>query len=239
MNTLIESIYQTGQVEDPDRGPVTPFPTSVPYETGALLYDVVFKEGLDSTLEVGMAYGLSTLFICQAHRDKGSGTHTAIDPNQGSRFRDIGLANVRKAGLDGYLSFHEAPSFEVLPALCQAGDVYDFAFIDGRHLFDYVLVDFFYIDKLLRVGGYVVFDDLWLPQVRKVVSFAMRNRGYELMKIKGSRRSPLRRRAARAVIRFVQTPLTRDVGVKLIGENVCVLKKVSEDQRAGMSHRRF
>jgi predicted O-methyltransferase YrrM len=239
MNTVIEGIYQTGRVEDPDLGPVTPFPISVPYETGALLYDVVYKGGLNSTLEVGMAYGLSTLFICQAHRDKGSGTHTAIDPYQGSRFRAIGLANVGKAGLDGYLRFHEAPSFEVLPALCRAGEVYDFAFIDGRHLFDYVLVDFFYIDQLLRVGGYVAFDDLWLPQVRKVVSFVLRNRGYEVAKVVGSRRSPLLRRAARVVRRFVQTPLTMDVGVKLIGENVCVLKKVSEEQRVGMSHRPF
>ena len=239
MNALIERIYQTGRVEDPDRELVTPFPTSVPYETGALLYDVIFREALDSTLEVGMAYGLSTLFICQAHRDKGSGTHTAIDPGQSSRFRAIGLANVRKAGLSGHLSFHEAPSFEVLPALCQAGEVYDFAFIDGRHLFDYVLVDFFYIDKLLRVGGYVIFDDLWLPQVRKVVSFVLRNRGYEMAKLGGSRRSPLGRRAAHAVRRFLQTPLTRDVAVKLIGENVCVLKKISEDQRVGVLHRTF
>ena len=239
MNTLIECIYQTGMVEAPDGGPVTPFPASVPYETGALLYDVVFKGGLDRTLEVGMAYGLSTLFICQAHRDKGSGAHTAIDPNQSTRYRAIGLANVRKAGLDGYLSFHEAPSFEVLPALCRAGEAYDFAFIDGRHNFDYVMVDFFYVDMLLRMGGYVVFDDLWLPQVRKVVSFVMRNKGYELVKVGGSRESPLWRRAARAVRRFAQTPLTMDVGVKLIGENVCVLKKVREDKRQGLSHRPF
>jgi predicted O-methyltransferase YrrM len=239
MNTVIDSIYRTGMVEDPDLGPVTAFPVSVPYETGTLLYDVVFKEGLNSTLEVGMAYGLSTLFICQAHRDKKSGTHTAIDPFQSSRFRAIGLANVRKAGLDAYLCLHEAPSFEVLPTLCRAGEVYDFAFIDGRHLFDYVLVDFFYIDKLLRVGGYVVFDDLWLPQVRKVVSFVLRNRGYEMVKVAGSRKSPLWRRAARSVRRFAQTPLTRDIGVKLIGENVCVLKKVCEDKRAALSHRPF
>jgi predicted O-methyltransferase YrrM len=239
MNALIERIYQTGRVEAPDRGLVTPFPASIPYETGALLYELVLKEGLNRTLEVGMAYGLSTLFLCQAHRDKGSGTHTAIDPHQGSRFRAIGLANVREAGLDDHLRFHEAPSFEVLPALCRAGEVYDFAFIDGRHVFDYVLVDFFFIDKLLRVGGYVVFDDLWLPQVRKVVSFVLRNRGYQLIKLAGTRRSPLWRRAARAIRRFVQTPLTTDVAVKLIGENVCVLKKVTEDERTGSSHRPF
>jgi hypothetical protein len=117
--------------------------------------------------------------------------------------------------------------------------VYDFAFVDGRHHFDYVLVDFFYIDKLLRVGGYAVFDDLWLPQVRKVVSFVLRNRDYALVRAGGSRKSPPWRRAARAVRRFVQTPLTRDVGVKLIGENVCVLKKVGEDKRVGLSHHPF
>jgi predicted O-methyltransferase YrrM len=239
MNTLIERIYQTGVVEDPDGGSVRPFPTSVSRVTGALLYDLVSKEGLHRTLEVGMAFGLSTLFICQAHRDKGLGSHTAIDPQQGSRYRGIGLSNVRKAGLEGHLTFHEAPSFEVLPALCRAEEVYDLAFIDGRHVFDYVLVDFFYIDKLLRVGGYVVFDDLWLPQVRKVISFVLRNRGYRLIKARGNHRSPLWRRVARGMRRFLQTPLTRDIAVKLMGENVAVLQKVADDQRTGSCHRSF
>ena len=82
MNEVIERIYRTGKVEDPSRGPITPFPASIPYETGALLYSMVSREQLGRTLEVGMAYGLSTLFICQAHGDRGSGAHTAIDPYQ-------------------------------------------------------------------------------------------------------------------------------------------------------------
>jgi len=32
----------------------------------------------------------------------------------------------------------------------------DFAFIDGNHVFEYVLVDFFLIDKLLRPGGAII-----------------------------------------------------------------------------------
>lgn len=239
MNAVIERIYRIGTIEDPIHGPVSPFPVSIPFDTGALLYDVILKEQLGSTLEVGMAYGLSTLFICQAHSDRGSGAHTAIDPYQTSRYHALGLANVRQAGLEGYLTFHEAPSFEVLPALLRAEQVFDFAFIDGRHLFDYVLVDFFYIDMLLRVGGHVVFDDLWLPQVRKAVSFVLRNRGYELVRIRESTRAPLWRRAGRVVRRFAQTPLTGNVGLKLIGSNVCVLKKVSEDERRMRSHRSF
>lgn len=239
MNPVIERIYQTGRIEDPIQGSVDPFPVSIPFDTGALLYDLVLKEQLGRTLEVGMAYGLSTLFICQAHRDRGSGAHTAIDPYQTSRYHALGLANIRRAGLEGFLTLHEAPSYEALPALLRAGQAFDFAFIDGRHLFDYVLVDFFYIDLLLRVGGCVVFDDLWLPQVRKAVSFILRNRGYVMVRAGESRPAPLWRRAGRIARRFLQTPLTGDVGLKLIGRNVCVLKKAVEGERRMRSHRSF
>ena len=36
---------------------------------------------------------------------------------------------------------------------------FDFIFIDGWHTFDYTLVDMFYADRLLRIGGYLLIDD--------------------------------------------------------------------------------
>jgi len=74
---------------------------------------------------------------------------------------------------------------DALPRLCAEGERFDFVFIDGRHLFDCVLVDFFYVDRLLEVGGYVALDDLWMPAVRKVKSFILRNRSYELVPVPG------------------------------------------------------
>jgi predicted O-methyltransferase YrrM len=38
------------------------------------------------------------------------------------------------------------------------------------HTFDYVLVDFFLTDKLLRPGGIVVIDDYSLPAIYKSLS---------------------------------------------------------------------
>ena len=54
-----------------------------------------------------------------------------------------------------------------------------FAFIDGWHTFDYTFIDFFYIDRILDVGGVVVFDDTndYLA-VRKVVRYALTHRAY-------------------------------------------------------------
>jgi len=63
------------------------------------------------------------------------------------------------------------------------GTKIDFAFIDGMHTFDYTLIDFFYIDRLLNAGGVIVFDDLCIPAVNKVCRYALTNRAYSLFEI--------------------------------------------------------
>lgn len=239
MNSLLKRIYKTGYVKDSEGNLIDPFPSSVPYETGALLYDLVRRENLEKTLEVGMGYGLSTLFICQAHKDKGIGNHTAIDPYQDAHYKRIGLLNVRKAGLNSTLRFFQAPSLEVLPRLWIEGEYFDFVFVDGMHLFDYVLVDFFYVDRLLKVGGSIVFDDIWMPAIRKVVAFVLRNRSYKLVNPPSKIISPLWRRATRIGRRILQDPFTRDYKVKFIPKNVCVLKKISGDNREWDFYRSF
>ena len=116
MNQIIERIYCTGKVEDA-QGNVLRHDSSVTYETGILLYNFVRAVKPVRTLEIGMAYGLSTLFICQAHRDNGSGCHTAIDPFEEERYQTIGLLNIERAGLRDVLRFYQAPSEQVLPQL--------------------------------------------------------------------------------------------------------------------------
>ena len=85
MNSLIENIYKTGQVEDAEGHLINPFPTTTLRKISILLNDIIQKNNLQKTLEIGMAYGLSTSSICQAHHDKGSGIHTAIDPCQSNK----------------------------------------------------------------------------------------------------------------------------------------------------------
>ena len=72
-------------------------------------------------------------------------------------------------GTTAMFGVSEHPLRLALTRLCAEGERIDFAFIDGNHRFDYTLVDFFYIDKMLRLGGHVAFDDLWIASVRKVV----------------------------------------------------------------------
>ena len=232
MNSLIEDIYKTGTIKVADGQAICPFPAGIPYETGAALYQLIKKKNLDRTLEIGMAYGLSTLFICQAHKDKGKGSHIAIDPNQTKLWKSLGIQNIKKSGLDNILKFFEAFSHQSLPQLLTIGEKIDFAFIDGSHAFDYAFVDFFYTDKLLTTGGYLVFDDLHLPSIRKLVAFVLRNRAYRRVKISTARNLTFVRRAATVSGRVLKNPLEIDYsGFKFCADSICILQKIGEDEK--------
>ena len=140
MNEIIEQIYSSGVVEDADHNQYPHDTSSVFYASGTILYHLIRDHKLTKTLEVGFAYGLSTLFICQALADNGQGAHIAIDPYQDRKFRSIGLLNIERAGLSNYLQFYPQPSFQVLAELNAREASLDFAFIDGSHLFDFMVV---------------------------------------------------------------------------------------------------
>lgn len=179
MNALIDEIYATRKVRDAQDERLDAFPHAIPYDEGKAMYDLVRATGAQRTLEIGMAYGLSSLFMCQALRDNGGGHHTAMDPWQSNAWASIGVLNVERAGFNDFFRFYESTADDILPLLLRQGEQFDFVFIDGGHLFDYTLLEFFYADKMIPVGGLVMLDDLWMPSIQKVLEFVLANRNYE------------------------------------------------------------
>lgn len=241
MNPLIQQIYATRTVEDDDGNRFDIFP-AIKYSEGQALYQLIRSRKAARTLEIGMAQGLSSLFMCQAHFDDGAGIHTAVDPRQSSEWRSIGLANVRRAGLEGFFRFIEAGSDAALPDLIAAGEEFDLIFIDGKHLFDFVLVDFYFSDKLIRPGGCVVFHDYWMPAIRKALSFVLANRKYKVISPPSqSRWSPFARFTG-FFLSLVQNH--SDVfSLRLIlapsGRNYWALEKLADDERVDGHFKRF
>jgi len=173
---LLERIYATGTVEDAAGEAVEAFPEALPRAHAEALAGLVSDGGLRSTLETGMGYGISTVAIACAGPEV---RHVAIDPGQRDAFRGIGLLNASRAGVDDRVTLIEERSDVALPRLVEEGLALDLALIDGMHLFDYTLVDFFYADRMLRVGGVVVFHDTWMPAVRQAATYVLENRAYE------------------------------------------------------------
>ena len=168
---LINRLYATGRAKD-SSGREIALESVISREEGEFLYGLVkADDSVRQTLEIGCAYGLSTLHIGEALRGRAGARHVMLDPFQRQDWHGIGLAHVREAGLDFCELIEEGSEF-ALPRMAQAAPgSLDFVFIDGWHTFDHTLVDAFYALRLLRVGGYLVVDDCDMPSVAKVASY--------------------------------------------------------------------
>jgi predicted O-methyltransferase YrrM len=148
---------------------------------GELLQRMIATVKPSITLEVGMAYGVSTLFMCEALAALGSGRHIAIDPVQSTVWHGAGLAQVREAGYETLVTLHEQGSEFALPHLLGEGLEIGVALIDGWHTFDHALVDFFYVNRLLTLGGVVVIDDVAWPSLDRLVRHVLTYPAYRLL----------------------------------------------------------
>lgn len=165
------------------------FPVAVGAEEGAALRRWVEREGATCTLEVGLGYGVSTLFLCDGLRASDAGAsarHVAIDPNQRSRFGDCGLQVLAAAGVAHVVEHLPQESQLALPRLLDEGRAFDLAFVDGNHRFDGVFVDLVYLGRLLRPGGIVFLDDHQLPAVARAASFFVANLGWSVEEVSGA-----------------------------------------------------
>jgi predicted O-methyltransferase YrrM len=155
--------------------------TRVSPEEGHLLKLLCEKIGAIDTLEIGFAYGFSTIWLLDALRAKPGSSHIAIDPYQKTLWGGVGLAFVEKLKYQKNFQWIDDLSVHALSNLSRQHKQFDFIFIDGNHLFDLVLTDFYLSDMVLRPGGLIVFDDVWLPSVNKVTNFVFTNRSYKYL----------------------------------------------------------
>ncbi len=161
------------------------FPVAVSGAEGEALRDWVRREGAVHTIEVGLGYAISTLFICEGLLTNGDPTarHVAIDPNQGTRFADCGLQFLHEAGVGDLVEHHAEESQIALPRFLAEGRRFDLAFVDGNHRFDAVFLDLIYLGRLVRPGGIVAIDDHQLPAVARAASFCLTNLDWRLEEV--------------------------------------------------------
>ncbi|MGH7857692.1 MAG: class I SAM-dependent methyltransferase [Candidatus Binatia bacterium] len=176
------------------------------------------------SVEVGLGYGFSAFVICASGcRPKRERRHVVIDPHQKRYWNDRGIRHLTEAGFGGMVELREERSYRVLPELERAGVRLDFAFVDGWHTFDFVTVDFFFIDKMLRKGGVVAFDDADWASIRPLLRYIVTNLPYTVVGTLPEKRA--------------REPL--DVELGLEGSLIALRKESGEDSRDIFFHRPF
>lgn len=229
MQDIIQNIYKTRQVVGRS-GEVHKLHSAIDPEEGEFLFSIIKNDStIQKTLEVGCAYGISSLYICAALQNREGVSHTIIDPFQNSVWDGVGIRNLEAAQIN-FFSLIETGSEFALPRLLEANESkFDFIFIDGWHTFDHTLVDCFYATRLLGVGGVLAIDDVYFPSVRSVVDFL---KNYPCYEEYGSVRASVSKSWKKIVARSLLSPISRKIWRKVFARNI--YRRIFEDGAASM-----
>ncbi len=146
---------------------------------GRLLHGLVSEYRPVRMLEIGMATGISAAYAARARQSYAAerpSRQVIVDPFQTVDWGGGGRALLDRLGLSTGVEVIAATSLVALPRLEQAGDRFDFIFIDGNHCFDYVMADLVMADRVLDVGGLLVLDDGYSFGVRTAIRYASHHR---------------------------------------------------------------
>lgn len=192
---LLDEIYERGEVVTP-KGEVLKMHSGISRDEGKFIYNLIQSDPrINHTLEVGCAYGLSSLNICAALRGRNGAKHIIVDPFQNTQWQSVGISNLIREELSWFELIEERSEFALPRIAASRENQFEFIFIDGWHTFDHTMIDCFYATRLLGVGGYLVIDDANFPSISKVIRYLENYPCYQLfgsVKIDpGSERSSL------------------------------------------------
>lgn len=167
-------VFSSGTVLS-ESGETLPLDSNVSLLEASALHHAVRESECLVTAEVGLAKGISATAIVSALAGRPGAMHHIMDPYQ-TTYGNAGLRLLRDCGFEHQFRHYPQYAEDVFPTLPPL----DFVFIDASHLFDYTMVEFVLADKKLKVGGMVAFHDLWMPSLRKLVRYILRNRDYTI-----------------------------------------------------------
>jgi predicted O-methyltransferase YrrM len=186
IQAVLERVVREGTVRSrADGAEYEVFPIAASPAEGAALRDRVLRSGATRTVETGLGYGISALFLCDGlvRQDAAAPRHVAIDPFQDSHFGGCGRQLLEEAGVWALVEHHAGESQLVLPELLRDGRRFDLAFVDGNHRFDAVFLDLVFLGRLLEPGSVAFLDDYQLPAVQRAASFCITNLGWSLEEV--------------------------------------------------------
>ncbi len=138
-------------------------------ENAEFLYNLICREKLKRILELGIAHGTATCYMAAALDELREGLITAVDliepmdvynPSAEEQLRTTGLSKYAQVVRmqTGYTWFlHDEILKNTENDHCN--EIYDLCIIDGPKNWTIDGAAFFYVDKLLKKNGWIIFDD--------------------------------------------------------------------------------
>ncbi|HYX08932.1 MAG TPA: class I SAM-dependent methyltransferase [Bacteroidales bacterium] len=151
---------------------ITPIIGKIPHMTksdGELIYKMILENDIFDILELGTAHGTGSCYMAAALDEKSKGSVITIDITSALNRKPNIHELLKKSDLERYVTPIFANSSynwelmklidrQTIDGFCEP--IFDFCFIDGAHNFEIDCCAFHLVDKLLRPGGLILFDDM-------------------------------------------------------------------------------
>jgi len=201
----LENIFETNTIEVDDLGERIPLHSNTSLEQGIFLQKIFDAIKPKKSIEIGFAYGISTMFILEKHRESGSPekAHMVIEPD--GSWGNAAIHNIQKEGLIEYLEVRKDVSDKVLPQLYHENYRIQYAYVDTLKQFDVVMQDFYFINKMLDVGGVIILDDCGggYPGIQRVARFINSLPHYKVLEGHNKLKDTRKKKAAESLLSLI------------------------------------
>ena len=135
------------------------------FDQALFMDDFLKKHNLTNLLELGFAHGTSSCYMASTLREMGEGHLTTIDLKS-AKFRQPNIETLLdKLDLNDLVTpYYENTSYtwRLMKFIEDNNEpIYDFCYVDGAHDWYNDGFAFFLVDKLLKPGGWIIFDDMF------------------------------------------------------------------------------
>jgi predicted O-methyltransferase YrrM len=128
-----------------------------------VMEDFIRKHSISNILELGFFHGVSTCYMAAALEEVDQGSIVSIDLHSAQKRQPNIEELLEKCGYLETVEFYYEPAsynWRLMKLIEAQERTFDLCYLDGGHDWYNTGLAFFLVDKLLRPGGWIIFDDL-------------------------------------------------------------------------------
>jgi predicted O-methyltransferase YrrM len=151
--------------------------SSIKSEEGLTIYNTIIKNNFTKCLEIGMGYGISSIYILLALKKSINNDKklVSIDMLESKQWKNFGMKILKFFEMIKYHQLIENMHYIELPKIVEMKENFDFIFINSWYSFENMIVILFYCSKILRKDGIIIINEIYQPNIYKCIKFIDNN----------------------------------------------------------------